>query len=237
MWDHSVVLFQKLFEHNIQYPKKVREVPTRASERIGGRAFFPGGNGSFLSPGSECNGNPKIMVIGNNFGTWSDFQGSVGKRSEDDDGPTWAPMLKLFSEVIEPANCFFTNVFMGFLDSEKNTDKMAKTREFTAQCLSFLRVQILHIQPELIISLGVPAMNAVGSISIDSWKRASISKLDRESKNISAFNVESPKRSMTGTAVALIHPSFWATKRSGAKRTEFERGLLKSAAGKISNGN
>ena len=71
---HADVLFDRLFQEVEEYPEGVIGVPREYQDRISGTAFFPGGDGLFKPNGNREIRKSGVLVLGNNFGCWSDFE-------------------------------------------------------------------------------------------------------------------------------------------------------------------
>lgn len=222
------VLFDRLFQDFNEFPQGVISVPNNYEDRIKGTAFFPGGDGLFEPKGKREIPKFGIMVLGNNFGCWPDFQLSQSNGAENIGSDTWDPLITLLSPNKILDSCFFTNVYIGFLDSSTNMSKMPRPKIFKQRCLQFLQFQITMVQPKWIIALGDQAIRAIGMISeLDcGWKSSSIAMLDRSDLNRVPFQISHQSSSSVGTAIALYHSSYWGTRRSGTNRTQFEYSLV-----------
>lgn len=86
-------------------------------------------------------------------------------------------MIELFDESgVDLKECFFFNVFMGLMDTEKMTGKFpgARDKDFVNRNLEFLLFQIEIIKPKLIITLGRPVSEMVAKLSrpdLDCWDK------------------------------------------------------------------
>lgn len=76
---------------NIFYPPEI--IPIK--KRVDSTAFFPGGNGIYEFSDDEID----ILVLGQDFGTFSYLKKLLDGNSVDTDCATWKNMLKLFDAV------------------------------------------------------------------------------------------------------------------------------------------
>lgn len=149
-------LFSQLAKFG-SYPDGVQAV----AERIQGLAFFPGGAGlrnaqiGFPLPPMPIGG---VMVLGHIFDTVARYTVSVADNSENENSPTWGPLLELLAKShIMAARCFFTNAYMGLkINSDMPMGKFfgALPLEYVERCSSFLLKQIQVQQPRLLLALG-----------------------------------------------------------------------------------
>jgi len=225
-------LFDRLFTLFRDYPAGVCPVPVERDRRIRGRGFFPGGDGLASAPANRYLPIGGVMVLGNNFGCWEDFQLSVARGREDPDGDTWKPLLALLGGAIDLQECFFTNAYVGIIEGDRNSAQMSKTPIFRKTCRLFLTEQIRTLRPRLIMAMGGPAIRAVGSIAGKrSWRHASVEELDRTHDNLTTYELSFGYETVRGRCAAFLHPSYWGKLRDGRARLEFERDLLVKAKG------
>ncbi len=194
------------------YPKGVVPVP----EQLPGTAFFPGGSGLWNPSGSnELPPFPfgKVMVLGHDFHSEIGYYHSLTKRGENLKGPTWRNLLQLLDNTgIKPAQCFFTNAYMGLRAGSNTTGKFpgAYDRGFVERCHWFLAEQIAVQRPRLILTLGnyVPSILAALSSDIDAWKNSrTLTQLDALGVPLVADVRFREDYNWNTTIVALTHPS------------------------------
>lgn len=151
------------------YPRGVLPIP----EAIAGTAFFPGGYGlwnptpSLPLPKFPVNG---VMVLGHDFHSEEGYRASLERGFESPSQPTWCNLVRLLESVdIEPAECFFTNVYMGLREGSGTTGVFpgASDADFVAHCEAFLLKQLDAQRPSCIITLGVNAPRVLARLSPD----------------------------------------------------------------------
>jgi hypothetical protein len=151
------------------YPDVVKPV----DRMINITGFFPGGRGLWQE--EESDEVPSILVLGQDFSSAEEYKRWAEKAIAELKSPTWRNLIKLFSEVdIDLKECFFSNVFMGLRNSEKETGRFPgfKDKEFVKRNLDFLSYQIDMIKPNIIVTLGGPASEMTSKLSktdLDSW--------------------------------------------------------------------
>ena len=192
------------------YPEGVVRFP----ERLPGTGFFPGGSGLWNTvrdqplPAMPIGG---IMVLGHDFHSEDAFRRSLQAGTEVKLSPTWPNLLALLKDAgVDPAQCFFTNAFMGLRRGSQNTGRFPGARDlsFVDRCRRFLLKQISLQKPRAILALGrfVPAVIAPLSRRLHGWARArTFSDLDAVSPIIDDVvfaGITTPACSV----VALTHP-------------------------------
>ena len=161
---HTVNSLFELHDQLEAYPSGV----IRISERIKGKAFFPGGYGLWnTQPGKPL---PQmsvggVMIIGHNFDSEAGFNRSLSHAGENLKGSTWRNLLAFLKQVeILPEWCFFTNAYVGLQLGNRALGPFPGERdpEFVCWCQNFLLEQIKLMQPQLILTLGayVPSFMA-----------------------------------------------------------------------------
>ena len=193
------------------YPAGVVPVP----KPIPGIAFFPGGYGLWRPdiaaplPPLPVGG---VMVLGHDFHSEVGYRDSLKRGRESATQPTWRVLLALLARVgIDPAGCFFTNVYMGLRAGAETTGPFpgANDPAYVDHCLEFLGVQLADQRPSLVITLGVnvPPLLAQLSRDLDDWG---------EGRGIRHLDASGPQRtgvkfsgipSFSTSVVALLHPS------------------------------
>jgi hypothetical protein len=180
-------LFELLEASNIQYHTsdsgdfEVVPVPKGPITRIAGRAFFLGGSGSSLGENHFVPEN-SILVIGNNFGSYSYYLDCVQVYKEEPlSNSTWGELLRIYQQAgLDSKYCFHTNLFMGYLPGDRNTESMRITKAFRDDCYSFLQKQISVLQPRAIIAVGLKSKEALSRLTkgkIPSWSSAKYATL------------------------------------------------------------
>lgn len=191
------------------YPKGV--VPV--CDRISGTSFFPGGDGLWKHENKiqdlKLGG---IMIIGNNFDNVAGFKKSLSLGSEPINCPTWKNIRKLLQDAeIDLTDCFFTNVYVGLMESNSNVGMFpgAKSESFKQKCLELLEYQISEQKPKVILTLGrfVSPLLARLSPDLSSWiNMQNFANLDQNGRQILA-NVHFCDGNVISNVVALTHPS------------------------------
>lgn len=181
--------------------------------RIAGTAFFPGGDGLWKEEGVNDDLTiGGIMVVGHNFDNVSGFQQSLARGSEPVSCATWRNITMLLREAnIVLTRCFFTNVYVGLMETASNVGKFpgAKSAAFRQQCVEFLQQQIALQQPSLILTLGayVPPLIASLSPQLASWQ--GIKRVGQLDANQTALIKQAAfcAGSVHANVLALTHPA------------------------------
>lgn len=182
-------------------------------ERITGTSFFPGGDG--LWKHGHVNEDLKIggvMIVGHNFDNISGFKKSLSMGTEPITCPTWRNIRKLLSDSeINIEDCFFTNVYVGLMDSESNVGVFpgSKSEVFKQQCIKLLEYQISEQRPSIILTLGsfVPPLIARLSIDLQEWLTVDkISQLDSINKQF-ITGARFCGGDVISNVIALTHPA------------------------------
>ncbi|MBD2718214.1 uracil-DNA glycosylase family protein [Synechococcus sp. FACHB-909] len=214
---HSI-LFDLLETSNIRYPKsdtgdfEVVPVPKGPIARIAGRAFFPGGSGSSSGENHLVPENP-ILVIGNNFGSYSYYLDCVQTHKEEPlSNSTWGELLHVYQQAgLDPSFCFHTNVFMGYLPGDKNSESMKITKAFKEDCYSFLVKQILTVKPRAIIAVGAKSKDALSHLAngkIPSWSSATYAALYQNGHFFHRdIDLSSTTLEWRGDLLTMTHPA------------------------------
>ena len=201
--------------NNIRYPAGISPVHPGAIERA---AFFPGGTGMVIGndPKTAMPGNnlPKggTLVLGHHFGSVNSYDEVVNHGGEMDRQGTWPTLIRLLRECdIDLTECFFTNAFMGLMqtDSSLGSHKGHRDRDFRDDCKRVLTASIEMQQPRLILVLGGPARRFVGEVveGLDAWrKNISFPMFDEQRLSESGLALRGPSGAPM-SAVSLIHPS------------------------------
>ncbi len=115
-------------------------------------AFFPGGRGF---KGQAFPTSP-VMLLGHNYDSEAGFRKSLARGAEDPNIKTW----KNLRESVLPAaglseeECFFTNFYLGAMQSTTNIGQFKCSAEYRAKCVDALRLQVEIVQPRVIALLG-----------------------------------------------------------------------------------
>lgn len=201
--------FHKKLKSINGYPEGV--VPVY--DHIKGTSFFPGGDGLW----KHENGNNDlkiggIMVVGHNFDNILGFEKSLEIGSESITCPTWRNLRILLEDSrINLEDCFFTNVYVGLIDSKSNVGLFPGSRSeiFKQQCIELLEYQISEQRPKIILTLGsfVPSLIARLSTDIQDWLTIQkISELDSIDRQV-IDGVSFCDSKVTSTVIALTHPA------------------------------
>jgi hypothetical protein len=208
------ILFSKI-DMVKPYPYSVVEI----EQMLKFTAFYPGGFGLWLE--EESNIWPQIVVVGQDFGTLTDYKKMKKDNYPDLKCATWRNLLSFFKEVdINPCNCFFTNAFMGLRKEGSITGIFPgmKDKAFTQRNIEYLKYQIEVIKPKVILVLGAPASIMLSSLSTELgvWgKNRSFSYFDKIGCSVIhdvMFN------GIKFSCVRLLHPSF---RKSNLKYRKF----------------
>ncbi len=150
----------------ISYDDKMTAVPK--PYKFG---FFPGGRGT--SDRSEIVSDKKVMVLGQDYDTEEVFNKGEEKRGGN---KTWQGLDKLLDDLeIAPANCFFTNAYMGLRKSGRNTGPNPGDEEYKKGCRAFLKHQIQVVAPKVILVLGPAPLKCLAATFPDlpaKWRSA-----------------------------------------------------------------
>jgi hypothetical protein len=180
-------------------------------EAIAGTAFFPGGNGLWMEEVEPSFPVGGIMVLGHDFHSVVEYEGSLNRGKEDLKAPTWRNLLKLLEDAEVPREqCFFTNFFMGLRAGTATTGVFPgrKDARFVAECSAFFLTQLRHMKPRGILVLGseVPSLIAPLAPQLSPWIGACLGDIDRQHAALRRgvqFTPDVPPC----TVVSLIHPS------------------------------
>lgn len=182
---------------------------------IPGIAFFPGGFGLWRPdtaqplPDMPVGG---IMILGHDFHSERGYEESLARGREAESQPTWRQLRKLFDVVgIEPARCFFSNIYMGLRAGANTTGPFPGRTDsaFVEHCRRFLVQQLIVQRPSLILALGIHVPPFLGELSPDLavWTRGKgLKYLDRVGPMRASVRFEL-EPTLTATVLALTHPS------------------------------
>jgi hypothetical protein len=192
------------------YPVGVVAVP----EQILGTSFFPGGSGLWCEDGDGAPRLPigGVMVLGHDYHNVAGYEWSRRNVAENLRSPTWRHLLNLLARVpIDPASCFFTNIYMGLREGDGTTGRFpgAGDADFKQRCRSFLIEQIRAQRPRLILALGswVPEFLAPLSPDLAAWSRIqSLKTLDAAGLPLIAGVKFNGVADHECSVVSLVHP-------------------------------
>lgn len=137
------------------YPEGVEPFP----RILTGQGFFPGGDGlwrddcrtALKSPSPHTFPTNGIMFLGNDFGTLGQF----GRLKGHENPVTWRKLRQRLALANIPGQLgFFTNAYLGLRSDRAAIDDPIGNSAFSELCASFLKVQIRHQSPRLIVALG-----------------------------------------------------------------------------------
>lgn len=198
------------------YPPDVIPIPAP----IRGTVAFAGGAGLIVRdhelplPGFPVGG---VMFIGDNVDASEPFYDRLrGRRPHGGPGegplmPTWRNLYDLFRDAgISDEEVFFTNAYLGLVKgSDPTRDHSGETDpEFRRLCAEVLAEQVAIMQPRLIATLGLAALNFVGTAYED--ERLQPWNVKRMKDVTTTANTLLPEVLIGGhqtRAVALYHPS------------------------------
>jgi hypothetical protein len=189
------------------YPSGV--APVSQSKRIAGSSFFPGGNGLWAPSGGMPDLPPRpVMVLGNNWGIVSDHESAFAEGAERMSHPTWRNLLSILRLAELPTqDCFFTNAFMGLMDSDSNIDDFpgARDHEFCRRCRDYLRLQLRTVEPRLVIAMGSAAVWMLSELTPDlrGWRGPKGGRRSFKDIAASGSEVVSPVR-VEGVAAPFV---------------------------------
>jgi hypothetical protein len=234
-----------------EMPVPTNAVPGVVPQRsiIPGTAFFPGGWGIWgTAQGTPVPPMPfgGVMVVGQDFDSEHGLKRSVTAGYEvrvDQNGsydasrsPTWRALLPLLAAVeIQPADCFFTNAYMGIRSGAKSTGQFpgSRSEEYRLACQNFFLQQLAAQRPKLVVTLGrwVPPFLADLSPELASW---------RDAQGFADLDAAGPVRGSVVfrgqrdecCVVALTHPSYrranvWRRKYNGLTAENAEVAMLR----------
>ncbi|GMV26796.1 MAG: hypothetical protein AMXMBFR58_28270 [Phycisphaerae bacterium] len=151
------------------------------------------------------------MVLGNNWCNVASYEDCLRLRAERLNDPTFRGLLKLLRAAdVDPANCFFTNVYMGLLDHASSLASFPEDAGFQARCVAFLMEQIHVVKPRTILALGTEPMAALAKVlpPLRAWLGArggsrSFAEIDRANSGVVRVAVDGAAI----VCVGLTHPS------------------------------
>jgi hypothetical protein len=177
---------------------------------ITGRAFFPGGNGTF---NHDTNLNDKdIMILGQDFDCLKNYNKSFKLQLEKiETNPTWKNILLFLKELnINSDRCFFANAILGARNSEKATGKSPafKDKIFINNCRNFFLYQVELQKPKIILVLGIHVATFLSNTSkdLECWNKIKNFK-DLDAENIQKINAVF-NNGVKSNVILLTHPSF-----------------------------
>jgi uracil-DNA glycosylase family 4 len=184
------------------YPEGVVRVP----EPIMGTAFFPGGIGLLFDGSDEPQSDAaNVMVVGNDFNTLAAYEIARQRGSEFDTSQTWRNIRTVFPHLgLSLRKCFFTNFYMGLRERGPETGRFpgARDRKFVQYCARFFERQMEVIRPQLIVTLGLAPLKAIGKEVFQLQTPNTLSECVDVYRDLSAAHG-------CVALVALTHPSLY----------------------------
>jgi hypothetical protein len=170
LWDKLSEMEDRLSFTGKAYPDGMCAFPFR----LRGQGFFPGGNGlwrdegAISEPTSGALPHEGVMFLGNDFGTLQSFQRLRGRAFENP--PTWRHLkARVRRANISPDRVFCSNVIVGLrngsADSALSKKKWRMLEEFPQFCAEFLRFQLTTVRPQLVVTLGPGAAEAMAELN------------------------------------------------------------------------
>ena len=188
------------------YPERMKKI----NLEIKGRAFFPGGKGTFAN--DEIISNKEIMILGQDFDTQKKYEVAKANGGEDvTKNKTWKNLLSFLEQTkIQPENCFFTNAIMGvrLTDIATGESPAFKDKEFIGKCQDFFLFQLQLQKPKAVFALGLQVAKFLSDTSNDLSYLKKIDKfasIDIQNKQI--LEKVKFKNGIESTLVFLMHPS------------------------------
>jgi Uracil DNA glycosylase superfamily len=118
--------------------------------------FFPLGTGILnYAQGADLQqlAHCDVLVLGNDFGK-IDYVNGLKDKKEKETNPTIRNLISEHGLGLDPRTTFFTNLFMGLRTGQDQVGMKSLQPEYKDFCLKFLKTQIEHINPKLILILG-----------------------------------------------------------------------------------
>ena len=154
------------------------------------------------------------MVLGHNFDNVASYERSRERGSEFELGrnPTWRNLSKLLLSCgIRLSDCFFTNVFLGLIETDRSTGSHPGHRDagFREACRRVLLASIKLQQPKLIIVLGLRAGRMLGEVmKLAAWSEAkTFRRFDGLRLSDTGLVLRCPGTEAPLAAVIIVHPS------------------------------
>jgi hypothetical protein len=186
------------------------------SARLEGIHFFPGGAGlAGVVPGQPLPPLPRggVMVVGHNFYHEPGFRALLARGATEPASATWRNLVRLLDESDIPLDrCFFTNAFVGLIAGARPTGRFpgAADPAFVEWCLSFLREQLIMMQPSVVVALGTPVRRMLARLSPSlaaAWPGAArLRDLDARGAGL-VYPAVFDGVARPAAAVALTHPA------------------------------
>jgi uracil-DNA glycosylase len=181
-----------------------------------GQGFFPGGDGLWHPDITKPTDKPfpehGIMVLGNDFGVLSDFEGCLERGFEDP--KTWNIKATLHRAGVPLSECFFTNAYLGLRRLKPSTgcSPGLLTDGFAKMCADFFDLQVSIQQPRGIICLGKEPRQFLAHKVFGPRHRwcsgDSFSVLDQIYHPIQEANISTGKITKKVQITTIYHPSY-----------------------------
>ena len=169
------------------------------------QGFFPICTGTI--DGSMDLSKLKVMVVGQDFGTKTDFiKKKISEKGENiEKQSTWKNLIPMLKNLgIEPSDCFYTNLLFGLRDSVSNVgiSPSIGNKDYIEHSNDFFEKQMDALKPNLIIFLG----KVTFAINKGITDKKQIEKINYI-KSIRELN--KTKQEYKGiNCLYMIHPSF-----------------------------
>jgi len=200
---------------DVTYPPGIKEVIPARLQRV---AFFPGGTGVVIGddlakarPGRTL---PRggTMVLGHNFYNVASYEQSISQGPQLGRNATWDNLSKLLHSCgIRLSDCFFTNAFLGLIETESSIGSHPGHRDpnFRDACRRVLLASIERQQPRLILVLGLQAGRMLGEVmGLAAWAKATtFPGFDAMRLSDAGLHLRCPGTGKPLAAVIIVHPS------------------------------
>lgn len=138
-------------------------------KQLRGLGFFPGGDGLWKAPGkaepTDRDSKP-IMIVGSTFGSQKELESIPFEEDRDNKSKTWEPLIRLLHNAdVKPDRSFYTNAFPGVLKGNGNVVKLHPAKlnaRYMVEARKFFMAQLQHMQPRLVLFLGLLGPYALG---------------------------------------------------------------------------
>ena len=205
------------------YPDSMKMV----KGEILGRAFFPGGKGTFDL--SDTISDKQIMILGQDFDCETGYAKSKNQGKENiKTNPTWRNILKFLDVIKIPHNnCFFTNAIMGVRIGNVATRQSPafKHPDFIKDCQAFFLKQLELQKPKAIFVLGKYPAQFLAEIAeeLHCWRSIkTFASIDKEEDQVQIKVTF--KNEITSNLVVLVHPSLRHLNIKNRKYKDFPAG-------------
>lgn len=152
------------------------------------------------------------LVLGHNFSNVKSYHKVVKHGGEMDRPGTWPVLISfLITCGISLEECFFTNAFMGLMETNSSvgTHEGHRDPNFREACKRVLAASIEMQQPRLILTLGPYARRFLGEVveGLEAWRRdIPFWKFDEQRLSEDGLDLRWGSGHRM-SAVSLVHPS------------------------------